>query len=187
VSAAANIVAGELAEVRKALKRLWNTIPVTGLPIDRADRLSGCIDRAVDQTAEAVRVLEGAEAGITAPALIRKRTVAWDPVEVYLTRVLHLAPLSVPTIIGQLGDAARLIRRCREALRSTAPYLDGYLDRAQDQTSAVIRALTTDAEAGIAWWNACTERERAHWCKVASSAVPAEAWAAFKADRKPKD
>ena len=181
MSAAANIVAGELAEVRKALKRLWNTIPITGLPIDRADRLSGCIDRAVDQTTEAVRVLEGAEAGITAPALIRKRTVAWDPVEVYLTRVLHeAAPLSVPTIIGQLGDAARLIRRCREALRSTAPYLDGYLDRAQDQTAAVIRALTDDAEAGTVWYNALTREEREHWHRIADSAVPADAWEAYK-------
>jgi hypothetical protein len=37
-----------------------------------------------------------------------------------------------------------------------------------------------DAEMGIRWWNGLTQAERAHWLEVAGSAVPADAWAAFK-------
>lgn len=34
---------------------------------------------------------------------------------------------------------------------------------------------------GIAWWNSCTEEERAHWLRVAASAVPLDAWLAYLA------
>jgi hypothetical protein len=37
-----------------------------------------------------------------------------------------------------------------------------------------------DAELGMTWWNRCTERERARWLERAGSAVPADAWEAFK-------
>lgn len=39
---------------------------------------------------------------------------------------------------------------------------------------------TADEAAGIAWWNGLSEADRAAWLKGAGSAVPAEAWAAFK-------
>lgn len=159
MSAAADILAGELSDIRRALKRTWCALSVARLPIVSTDRVSGCIDRAIDQTTEAVHVLEvaaDAPAGMGAP----------PPAG------------SISTVVGQLDDARRAIRRARQAL--PAPYLDGFLDRATDQTSAAIRALKSDTEAGIAWWNSCTERERAHWCKVASSAVPADAWEAYK-------
>lgn len=42
------------------------------------------------------------------------------------------------------------------------------------------RKASNDEMAGIDWWNALSERERASWCKKTGSAVPAEAWAAFK-------
>ena len=38
-----------------------------------------------------------------------------------------------------------------------------------------------DAQAGMNWWNRATEAERREWCAQAGSAVPADAWAAFKA------
>lgn len=39
---------------------------------------------------------------------------------------------------------------------------------------------TDDEQAGIEWWNRQRERERRYWLKVANSARPADAWAAFK-------
>jgi hypothetical protein len=37
-----------------------------------------------------------------------------------------------------------------------------------------------DAVAGIAWFNSLPHAERLHWLDVAGSAVPADAWEAFK-------
>lgn len=168
MSAAGDILAGELGDIREALKRTWNALTAARLPIGRTDFVSGCIDRALDQATAAISVLEGAEVPV-------KRT-AWNPAEIYRTRVAQ--PVSVPTVIGQLDDARQVIRKAREALR--VPYLDGFLDRAQDQTSTVIRALTQEAEAGMAWYNALTEAERGHWHRVADSAVPEDAWKAYQ-------
>lgn len=39
----------------------------------------------------------------------------------------------------------------------------------------------TDAEVGVAWWNGLSRSERADWLVRAKSAVPADAWAAYKA------
>lgn len=39
-----------------------------------------------------------------------------------------------------------------------------------------------DAKLGMQWWNGSTEAERARWLKVAGSAIPAEAWEAYKRD-----
>lgn len=44
------------------------------------------------------------------------------------------------------------------------------------------RAPTEDEQAGIEWWNALTEQERAEWLQKAGSAVVADAWKAFKRD-----
>ncbi len=43
------------------------------------------------------------------------------------------------------------------------------------------RESTDDERAGMAWWNSLSESERARWLAAASSAKPADAWAAFKA------
>lgn len=40
-----------------------------------------------------------------------------------------------------------------------------------------------DAVAGINWFNALSRADRAHWLYVAGSAVPADAWSAFKRAR----
>lgn len=45
------------------------------------------------------------------------------------------------------------------------------------------REPTDDERAGIAWWNTLAESERARWLAAANSAKPADAWAAFKAER----
>ena len=37
-----------------------------------------------------------------------------------------------------------------------------------------------DARAGLAWYNSATVTERRHWHQVARSAVPADAWEAYK-------
>lgn len=41
--------------------------------------------------------------------------------------------------------------------------------------------IAPDTEAGIAWYNGLTEQDRRFWHSIADSAVPADAWAAFKA------
>lgn len=41
-------------------------------------------------------------------------------------------------------------------------------------------AAGADDAAGMAWWNSLPERARACWLRIACSAVPADAWAAFK-------
>lgn len=43
------------------------------------------------------------------------------------------------------------------------------------------REPTDDEAAGIAWWNALPDAERALWLARAATAVPAQAWAAHKA------
>jgi hypothetical protein len=42
------------------------------------------------------------------------------------------------------------------------------------------RQPTPDEQAGMDWWNALTEAERAYWLRTADTATPAEAWDAFK-------
>ena len=47
-------------------------------------------------------------------------------------------------------------------------------------------AALLDAMQGIAWFNSLTPTERRNWLNVASSAVPADAWAVYKrANRQP--
>lgn len=48
-------------------------------------------------------------------------------------------------------------------------------------TALAYREPTADEHAGMAWWNALPDRARREWLQRAGSAVPAQAWAAFKA------
>jgi acyl-coenzyme A synthetase/AMP-(fatty) acid ligase len=41
--------------------------------------------------------------------------------------------------------------------------------------------MSDDEMAGIDWWNSQSEVERGAWLYLAGSAVPADAWAYFKA------
>ena len=42
------------------------------------------------------------------------------------------------------------------------------------------REPTAEESAGMAWWTALTEGERANWLARAATAVPAEAWAEYR-------
>lgn len=42
------------------------------------------------------------------------------------------------------------------------------------------RNPSPDEFAGMAWWNALTEEERAKWLAQVGTAVPADAWAEYK-------
>lgn len=39
---------------------------------------------------------------------------------------------------------------------------------------------TADELAGMAWWNGLSEADRLLWCRLALTAVPAEAWQYWK-------
>lgn len=43
-----------------------------------------------------------------------------------------------------------------------------------------MKTATSDGAAGMAWWNALSEKQRAEWLSRANSARPADAWAAYK-------
>lgn len=45
------------------------------------------------------------------------------------------------------------------------------------------RLATPDEQKGMDWWNAITEPQRSFWLKRAASAVPADAWRAYCAER----
>ena len=52
------------------------------------------------------------------------------------------------------------------------------MNRSPSTTAATLRM--TDAQLGMAWFNALTEIERGFWLHKADTAVPADAWAFFK-------
>ena len=41
-------------------------------------------------------------------------------------------------------------------------------------------AASADEAAGMEWWNALTEEQRAYWLDVANTAIGGEAWAYHK-------
>jgi hypothetical protein len=88
-------------------------------------------------------------------------------------------------LAGELGDARKRLKRCWSGLTvarlepASTDYVSGCLDRAIDHATEAIHALE-GAEAAMRWYNALTEAERAHWHRIAGSAVPADAWRAFK-------
>ena len=51
------------------------------------------------------------------------------------------------------------------------------------EPAEVSSVIPKDAELGMAWYNRLTKAERLHWHRVAASAVPADAWTCYKADR----
>jgi len=53
------------------------------------------------------------------------------------------------------------------------------LQDGQEAGSGVFSVLEDDAQAGMEWWNGCSEQERAHWLTMAASARPADAYHAF--------
>lgn len=53
------------------------------------------------------------------------------------------------------------------------------LQDGQEVGGGVFPVLENDPQAGMDWWNACSEQERAHWLMMAASARPADAYHAF--------
>ncbi len=45
---------------------------------------------------------------------------------------------------------------------------------------ATERQPTVAEQCGMTWWNRLSPRERGEWLRRAGSAVPADAWAAFR-------
>lgn len=54
------------------------------------------------------------------------------------------------------------------------------LENGEEVGGGVFPIFLDDPQAGVAWWNDCSEQERGHWLTVAKSAVPADAWAAYQ-------
>lgn len=52
-----------------------------------------------------------------------------------------------------------------------------------EPAQSVKSVIPQDAELGMRWYNGLTKAERLHWHRVAASAVPADAWTCYKADR----
>jgi hypothetical protein len=50
--------------------------------------------------------------------------------------------------------------------------------------SADEQPIDIDGHAREGWWNSISEFERSYWLKIAGSAVPADAWEAFKTARR---
>lgn len=53
------------------------------------------------------------------------------------------------------------------------------LDAEQEMGGGVFPVVDDDPDAGMTWWNECSEQERAHWLTMAASARPADAYHAY--------
>jgi len=53
------------------------------------------------------------------------------------------------------------------------------LQHGQEAGGGVFPVLDNDPQAGINWWNGCSEQERANWLQAARSARPADAYHTF--------
>jgi hypothetical protein len=71
-----------------------------------------------------------------------------------------------------LGTAQRVVDTM---LAQVMPQLLGQLDQLPDAIEIKLPKLV-DEKAGVDWWNALTEPERARWLRDAGTAVPAVAW-----------
>lgn len=49
----------------------------------------------------------------------------------------------------------------------------------EEEVGGGVFPIEVDPNAGMTWWNECSEQERAHWFMMAASARPADAYHAF--------
>lgn len=49
----------------------------------------------------------------------------------------------------------------------------------EEEVGGGVFSIEANPEAGITWWNECSELERAHWVIMAASAQPADAYHAY--------
>lgn len=53
------------------------------------------------------------------------------------------------------------------------------LENEEEMGGGVFPVDDSDPDAGMRWWNECSEQERAHWLTMSASARPADAYHAF--------
>jgi len=53
------------------------------------------------------------------------------------------------------------------------------LQDGQEAGGGVFPIAQDDPQAGMSWWNECSEQERGHWLMMAASARPADAYHAY--------
>jgi len=83
--------------------------------------------------------------------------------------------------LHKVRDIARNGTRNTAAWQEIIDVVDQALEERRRLDAAdLTRDPTADVTAGMAWWNALSERERADWLGRAGSATPADAWAQFK-------
>ncbi len=93
------------------------------------------------------------------------------------------AQSEVPAVIAGNVPMVRLseaLARAGLTARHDADRRMLVIEPVQSQPVAVRRLIPQDAELGITWYNGLSKAERALWHRVAGSAVPADAWAAFQ-------
>lgn len=94
--------------------------------------------------------------------------------------------------LGRVGKVVRTENRLEisDALRCSLECLLVGVPYASIEDMKNEREPTPNETAGILWWNSLSEVERAAWLARAGTAVPADAWAAFKRvgeiDRQPR-
>ena len=81
-------------------------------------------------------------------------------------------PVAITLARSEIGKALEALSNHRQEGDHPRERRCEYVDSSED---------TDDARAGLAWYNSATVTERRHWHQVARSAVPADAWEAYKA------
>ena len=92
-------------------------------------------------------------------------------------------PTEVPALIAGSVPLVRLsaaLARTGLTARHDADRGMLVIEPAQSQPAAVRPLIPADAELGMRWYNRLSKAERVLWHRVAGSAVPADAWAAFQ-------
>lgn len=58
-----------------------------------------------------------------------------------------------------------------------------FYENGEPAGGAVCPVPEEEPQVGITWWNSLQEPDRAHWMKMAGSAVPADAWQVYRTDQ----
>ncbi len=88
-------------------------------------------------------------------------------------------PTEVPAVIAGNVPMVRLSEALARAGLTARHDADRRMLIIEPAQSAGAK-IPADAELGMRWYNGLSKAERVLWHRVASSAVPADAWAAFQ-------
>lgn len=98
-------------------------------------------------------------------------------------RVKELATEAELQMLPLARDALKTFDMFDDAIMkaiAAAKESEGEAGKVDASGSPVKRSKRGADKAGLEWWNGLTESDRAHWMRVAGSAVPADAWKAFQ-------